>query len=643
MENIVVNIKKKYINYNNANEYRSKKDIMDDLFLQTSGIMTLFENCIIFGQFLDNLLNQNYEMCNDKKLFVLHHMTHNRYEKIMKKSDDMKCRIINNAIIVNNIVIKIYSFDNVKEYNSIEERLSSSNILLDENFDLYVNPKLLLNCEYNFDPTILNNEQHDELMPFYNNIITNHFDEFKKGVNLLKNISPLLLNVCFALHNIDLFEFLLSKKVGPPKHLIFDLVSENQTQYVSLMLKYHINFDILNDDGLTPYDFSITTIKRSNKSNFIEMIKLMNDVNYVRNPKIIDFIEECDIFQTMRRTDIEEELFAKIGYLCKSEKSTFENVIEMNMHIIEIALKHNAISFIINFLKIHHDFINYHQFYDNLSSLGKTHLMDLIDTYLPLTKDKIIFLLENRMYANIIKVKDILNFDIITQYLINSYDADSLVFILEYIDSKYIERTFDVVTKTGINCKQSILYLLCNLSSNTVKQSIDKINTFINIIVHYKPTIINEQDSNENNLLFVSCHNQYIFDILMKMECQPNIINKLGDNYLHFIVKYGNIAVLNKVVLCGLIERYGLLNKVNNDGNTPIMLALKLKRFDMMEILIREKADVTICDKIGNSVLHYIKLFDIPNNANKTDHQSNTFGQTPNDYALQHILENVKQ
>jgi len=642
MENIVDNIKKKYINYNNVNGYISKSDIINDLVLQTNGVITLFENCIIFGQFLDNIFNQNCEMCNDKKLFVLHHMTNNQYEKIVKKSNDVTCHIINNAIVVNNIVVQIYSFDDIKVYHSIEERLLLSNILLGENFDMYVNPKLLLNCEYEFDPVILNNEQHSELMPFYNNIITNHPDEFKKGINSLKNISPLLLNMCFASHNIDLFEFLLSKKVEPQKHLIFDIVIGNHIQYAKTMLKHDINFDVLNDDGLTPYDFLITAIKHSNKSNFTEMIKLMNDINYVRNPKIIDFIEECNIFQTMLHTDIEEELYAKIEYLCKSNKSTFEKVIEMNMHIVEIALKHNAISFVVKFLKIHHDFIDYHKFYIILSSLGKTHIMELVSTYLPLTKEKTIFLLENRMYTSILKVKDILKFDVITQYLVNSLDIDSLVFMLEYIDSKYVERKFDVVTKVGTNCKQSILYLLCD-SVTGVKQSIDKINTFINVIIHYNPTIISEQDSDENNLLFVSCHNQYIFDILMKLECHPNIINKLGDNYLHFIVKYGSVSTLNKVVLCGMIERYGLLNKVNSDGNTPIMLALKLKRHDMMEILIRENADITICDKIGNSVLHYIKLFDIPNNANKTDHQSNTFGQTPNDYALQRILENVKQ
>ena len=56
-----------------------------------------------------------------------------------------------------------------------------------------------------------------------------------------------------------------------------------------------------------------------------------------------------------------------------------------------------------------------------------------------------------------------------------------------------------------------------------------------------------------------------------------------------------------------------MIDAINNENETPIMLACKLKRQDFCNLLIDNKADLEIADKNGDTIYHYIGLYSLSN------------------------------
>jgi ankyrin repeat protein len=59
----------------------------------------------------------------------------------------------------------------------------------------------------------------------------------------------------------------------------------------------------------------------------------------------------------------------------------------------------------------------------------------------------------------------------------------------------------------------------------------------------------------------------------------------------------------------------GLLQRENNDGETPLLLAAKLNHWNLIEIILKKRLDLTEqIDKYGNNMLHLL--------ANISDHKA---------------------
>lgn len=126
---------------------------------------------------------------------------------------------------------------------------------------------------------------------------------------------------------------------------------------------------------------------------------------------------------------------------------------------------------------------------------------------------------------------------------------------------------------------------------------------------------------NKDNITpLMKFHNNYeLVDLLLDMGTKTSLTNHLGENVL-FDIK--NTQSLRRLVSAGAnVNRKSLL------GRTPIMTA---KSREIMEAMIELGADITICDKDGNSLLKTanIECFDVLLSAGLNPKHINKHGQT---------------
>ena len=94
------------------------------------------------------------------------------------------------------------------------------------------------------------------------------------------------------------------------------------------------------------------------------------------------------------------------------------------------------------------------------------------------------------------------------------------------------------------------------------------------------------------------CESRKVFELMLTKKdlLDFNITNKQGHNILHLAVLNGNLK-LKEVITKEII------NKQDNDGNTPLMFCKNSGHF---KILLEEGADVTITNKQGQNIFHLI-------------------------------------
>ncbi len=101
-----------------------------------------------------------------------------------------------------------------------------------------------------------------------------------------------------------------------------------------------------------------------------------------------------------------------------------------------------------------------------------------------------------------------------------------------------------------------------------------------------------------------------------------------NNNILHILCKKNtNLRIIKKI----LYDNIHLLNDVNDNKETPIMVTCKNKCEDIYYLLKGVNADLNIVDMFGNSLEHYICLNEmcIGMGIKNTE---NIFGYTPKDY-----------
>lgn len=112
-------------------------------------------------------------------------------------------------------------------------------------------------------------------------------------------------------------------------------------------------------------------------------------------------------------------------------------------------------------------------------------------------------------------------------------------------------------------------------------------------------------------MLFSSCSKKdMLFDavesgnlerlgILVIQGADINMKNKSGESLLHAAVKKNNVKTVQAV-----IDLKADVNTLDNKGNSPIFYA---QSQDMLDLLIKHKADTAIKNKKGIAAMEYLK------------------------------------
>lgn len=460
------------------------------------------------------------------------------------------------------------------------------------------------------------------MMRYFEMVFKDNLNQIAENMEIIEGLTindvGMLLKSSYIFKKKDIFELFIKSKMGSniPNELIFDIVSDNNLEYIAILQKYNIQFDILNDDGMTPLETVMLDVcqlgKEQNrkqlkiyKENLYETLRILSKYNYARNPKYFDIANECCIFKLTITHKYENELFEEL-------KGINSNITEMNTRIIKCFIKENMVTEIIKFMKIHSKFVNVKNIYDELIKNRNVNLISNIEDFLPTDENKIIFYLKNQMYDKILIYKNTFDFSTLYQYFCETDDYESLVFIIEYIDKKYLSYG---------NPHRTLLHYIC---SNCVQSNEHaRLINYINIIMHYEPDSINGIDEYGNNLLFISCQNVYLVDVLVNLGCCVTHCNNDKDTYIHYIVRNGTSDVLNKVLLYTQI--HDILDNVNKECETPLMLACKLKKIDMIQILIKNNANIGIKDIYENNIFHYISMYRLNLNMKEVDLNEHIF------------------
>ena len=97
--------------------------------------------------------------------------------------------------------------------------------------------------------------------------------------------------------------------------------------------------------------------------------------------------------------------------------------------------------------------------------------------------------------------------------------------------------------------------------------------------------------------------NQHILADIIQELSNPHEVNELGENAMHIFSK--NSDERKGILLLDKAMREGLsINSQDNFGNTALLNAIDKKYYNMMNFLLKNGADVNVCDKNGQSALH---------------------------------------
>ena len=197
--------------------------------------------------------------------------------------------------------------------------------------------------------------------------------------------------------------------------------------------------------------------------------------------------------------------------------------------------------------------------------------------------------------------------------IIKSYDKDVIEFCIDCgADINYKDE--DNVTVLYNACKRSdvelVRYLLQQpgINVNGYGDKIPLLKTMNQQIIEMlikAGADINIKDSNNVTLLYQLC--TYGGNGQIEYLLQQPGINVNGSGEFHPILSlYLDLNIVKK-----LVEAGANINVQNSRDETPIISAIKLKRYDVVKFLASKGADLTIKDNKGKTVYDYITEFNI--------------------------------
>lgn len=370
-----------------------------------------------------------------------------------------------------------------------------------------------------------------------------------------------------------------------------------------------ILFNTLNFKGLTVLEYSFLKFKKDN--SYYKIVSFLNDYNYQRPNYIFDIILNTNIIHHNIINDYDQLLLSRIKKL-----KGFENIEIINSIILKTLYDNlnseNNIITVQDIIK----FINYNINYINLSVL-----FNLIFKYSSILVLK--ELLINKILsfnADILKL--LINLKQ-TDYLLKEYKEESkkqapmiiydlidnlniygLIFLIKYIDNSLINLKDDK--------NNNIMHYLCNQNIMKYKEDYEDLQYDVfKFFIQEKESLILEVNDKHETPIFntIIQNNLYLFklNIGINPEC-CNIKNFNGSYIIHEIIKANFKQALLEYIINDL--NIDFLDIYNNNA---LLLAIKNKNQELANELIKAKANINIIDINGNSIYHYIALYNLKN------------------------------
>jgi hypothetical protein len=620
---------------NDKYEFVDYSEFVDRMSMSTCGYYQLFGGNYLFGDLIYDILHKrNKNLYDYNELIILRSINENDNSNYVSYLtylfSDEKFDVYTNGIMKFKISQKTYEniYDAMFAYGNYKKCVCFDGLQIlmhPECFSKY----LLGDCD-NIDHNIPNitkignNSIHVKL------IVCNDIEQFRKTIDF-KNIdisfSDDLYNICLFLERYEFIEVLLTNRINPPSNTIFDAIKNNKVKYIELLVKYKINVDVLNSDGLSSIEYA-STLYIIDQSCY-KIICILNQYKYTRNPKWWDCINSIRIFNLSIQTEFDNTVQQTI------KENNVTTMIALNNCILKSMIKHNMCYEIRNFVKKNIKYIDIHNLLQDILSLHNTMILHFIESYIPITDELILTYFDLQMYETIVKFKNRINLQITFKHLIDKCDVKGIVFVFEYIGqelSQYILENGD-----------TLLHRLCRQQEENDEYAKTKQIKCFKILAHYFPNSINMKNHNNETPIFCSCFNSNLSELLLNDNIDIKHTNYIGDTYIHNIIRYSSINVLSRVVMCKNINNNNMINCINNEHETAIVLACKLQKVDIVNLLLNCEADKTIYDCDGNSIYHYIGLNNLKDvRITEFPEIQNKYGYTPSDYVLQNIYNKAK-
>lgn len=91
-----------------------------------------------------------------------------------------------------------------------------------------------------------------------------------------------------------------------------------------------------------------------------------------------------------------------------------------------------------------------------------------------------------------------------------------------------------------------------------------------------------------------------VVEFLVHKGADLSLVDNLGNNILHCACIGGNVQIVKYLLSQAMLD----INGVGFHHKTPLAIAARYKHIDVVELLVKEGADVTRIDDFGNNVLH---------------------------------------
>lgn len=627
-----------------------QREFMIRLSLATNGLHVIFAECIMYGKFIYDLLTN--ETSHTENIYIAQYKIKSElYHKYLVSTgeDDSFTHYEFN---------KKYSCLPVKIYISKKIYLSIAEVLLEPSASvcfaqhnhgcdgIYVvmHPICHMHLLYNIDMNLFGDvEMKKYILP----IVYNEYKTFVKLLddNIPQHIVEVIYKTCLYFDRHEYFGTLLKKKFSPPIDIIYSAITNNKPQYIETLLKHKMNIDVLNANGLSPIEHAIDLITNNNKCSMTNndktplypnnrLLVLLNSCKYTRNPKWWDNINAYNFFEPTQNTEYDKCVYADIKI------NNPKTITGLNDCIIRNLIRHNMVTELIQFTKHNIKFMTIQQFINSIIEFNRPEILNYTENVFPITHELICVYFKFQMYEKILACKKHIDFERVFNYIFTEHDINGLVFIFEYFNDC-------ALTSKIFSNGNTLLHLLCmnnNVETSTMcQQELYTIYKCFRILMNYCPQTLNIRNIDGNTPISMACKNNYLTELLINEKCDVTNVNCIGDTYLHTIIRYGTLDVLYKVIVCGVVRENNLITIVNRTHETPLLLACKLRKQELCNVLIDNGADTDTADHFGNTIYHYIGMYGLDKiNIKYVANKKNLQNISTEDCIVKYVMNEIK-